>query len=47
MQFHFKKTKGDKDTSTLIFAQAERIIEFDFVNEALKEVAVFEVPLTK
>lgn len=47
MQFHFKKTKGGKDTQHIIFAQAERIIEFDFVNESLKEMTVFEIPLTK
>jgi len=47
MQFHFKKTKGGKDLQHLIFAQANRIIEFDFINETLKELTVFVIPLLK
>ena len=47
MQYHFKKTKGGKDPTIIIFAQANRLFEFDFLNEVLKEIGNFEIPLTK
>ena len=47
MQYHFKRIKGDKEPTIIIFAQANRLFEFDFVNEVLKEIANFEIPLTK
>jgi len=47
MQFQFKLTKKDKEPTTLIFARQDRIMEFNFETEEIKEICIFEVPLTR
>jgi hypothetical protein len=47
MQFHFRNTKNRREFSTLIFAKYDRLLEFDFINERVKEIVIFQVPLTR
>ena len=47
MQFHFRNTKNGREFSTLIFAKYDRLLELDFINERVKEIVIFQVPLTR
>lgn len=47
MQFHFRNTKNGREFSTLIFAKYDRLLEFDFINERVKDIVIFEIPLTR
>ena len=47
MDFHFKHTKNNKDPNTMIFAKQDKIIEFNYETEEIKDICLFEVPLLR
>ena len=47
MQFHFSVSKKDNRNKKLIFAKQDKIFEFDYETELLKDVCIFENPLSR
>jgi len=49
MQFKFKKPHGKSniDLNTLIFAKEDKIFEFNYEKETLKDIVTFDFPLNR
>jgi len=47
MQFYFKNTRFNQDPCSVIFAQRDCIIEFNFQTKETHKMCTFEVPLVR